>query len=534
MMPDVAAGVPQATAIASARRGGRAERARGAAIFLASLAVFLALAHLYGSTRIGGLRHWVLHDDFMISERYARNLAQGHGLVFNPGERVEGFSNPLTTLGICLPLELVGVEGRKLGLFVWFVNGALSSLIVLALVFGRSGKLRPPLVGCLAALVYLSLPHHGFFARSGMEVYVQAFLIVVVVTRLREGGLAFYLALAALPLAHAIDLPLGLSAAALRLWRERGRWLGEVRSLALAALPAVAYFVFRLLYYQDVFPNTYYLKAGDVMAPMRGARYLLAGAAWIAPLLVLAVMGLWRGRDGKDLSLLELGVFLIPFLIFVAKVGGDNFEWYRFVFILVPAVIELVAEAFASMAGARWAPLFLAGAAIQLGTNAWGYRHADGDIRWLLGWDRARVALGYGIKDNTEPGQTVALFGIGNAAYFGERYVIDMLGKAEAHIAHELPKGGRRVGHQKDDPDYVMSRRPDFVEMSYKADELADIDRLEQERHGRWGYFSELALNPVFRRDYSPVESDRGGVPIYVRNDLLPERWVVLPELVLP
>jgi hypothetical protein len=95
----------------------------GAAVFVASLAIFLALAHAYGCARIGGLRHWVLHDDFMISERYARNLARGRGLVFNPGEKVEGFSDPLMVLGVCLPLEWMHVEARKLGLFVWLVNG---------------------------------------------------------------------------------------------------------------------------------------------------------------------------------------------------------------------------------------------------------------------------------------------------------------------------------------------------------------------------------------------------------------------------
>ena len=32
-------------------------------------------------------------DDAFISFRYVRNLLDGHGLVFNPGERVEGYSN---------------------------------------------------------------------------------------------------------------------------------------------------------------------------------------------------------------------------------------------------------------------------------------------------------------------------------------------------------------------------------------------------------------------------------------------------------
>ena len=41
---------------------------------------------------------WFLTDDAFISFRYARNLLEGNGLVFNPGERVEGYSNFLWVL----------------------------------------------------------------------------------------------------------------------------------------------------------------------------------------------------------------------------------------------------------------------------------------------------------------------------------------------------------------------------------------------------------------------------------------------------
>src|SRR5262245_36467174 len=42
-------------------------------------------------------------DDAFISLRYARNLATGHGLVYNAGERVEGYTNFLWTLFLALP-----------------------------------------------------------------------------------------------------------------------------------------------------------------------------------------------------------------------------------------------------------------------------------------------------------------------------------------------------------------------------------------------------------------------------------------------
>src|SRR5262245_49032609 len=47
-----------------------------------------------------------LADDAFISFRYARNWAEGQGLVWNPGERVEGYTNFLWTFGIGLLVRL--------------------------------------------------------------------------------------------------------------------------------------------------------------------------------------------------------------------------------------------------------------------------------------------------------------------------------------------------------------------------------------------------------------------------------------------
>jgi arabinofuranosyltransferase len=47
-----------------------------------------------------------MHDDPFISFRYARNLADGNGLVYNIGERVEGYTNFLWTLLMTIPHKL--------------------------------------------------------------------------------------------------------------------------------------------------------------------------------------------------------------------------------------------------------------------------------------------------------------------------------------------------------------------------------------------------------------------------------------------
>jgi hypothetical protein len=63
------------------------------------IAAFAAVIGLYvahslsASLLIDGVRWFWLDDDQMISMRYARNLAEGNGLVWNLGERVEGYTN---------------------------------------------------------------------------------------------------------------------------------------------------------------------------------------------------------------------------------------------------------------------------------------------------------------------------------------------------------------------------------------------------------------------------------------------------------
>ena len=63
--------------------------------YIAYAAIFI----FQSSFVVSGERFFTLFDDAMIAMRYARNLADGYGLVWNPGgERVEGFTNPIWTI----------------------------------------------------------------------------------------------------------------------------------------------------------------------------------------------------------------------------------------------------------------------------------------------------------------------------------------------------------------------------------------------------------------------------------------------------
>ncbi|MBU1880572.1 hypothetical protein KKA08_00960, partial [bacterium] len=56
------------------------------------VALWLPIIIFGHSAEIGGERYWWLGDDAMISMRYAHNLANGDGLVWNAGEYIEGYT----------------------------------------------------------------------------------------------------------------------------------------------------------------------------------------------------------------------------------------------------------------------------------------------------------------------------------------------------------------------------------------------------------------------------------------------------------
>src|SRR5918993_5755754 len=109
-------------------------------------ACFVAWASLFiymsSFVAIDGRRYFSLIDDAMISMRYAWNLSHGFGLVWNPGEYVEGYTNPLMTLIMSLPALVLNKADAVLavqisGVVFVLVNAYLITSIAKHLVSGQ-------------------------------------------------------------------------------------------------------------------------------------------------------------------------------------------------------------------------------------------------------------------------------------------------------------------------------------------------------------------------------------------------------------
>ena len=99
--------------------------------FPLAVTTFLVYAGLFiyrTSFIVGGERYFSLFDDAMVSMRYARNLADGYGLVWNPGgERVEGFTNPLWVLYMAL-VHLLPIPPSKTSLVIQITAAILMAV----------------------------------------------------------------------------------------------------------------------------------------------------------------------------------------------------------------------------------------------------------------------------------------------------------------------------------------------------------------------------------------------------------------------
>jgi hypothetical protein len=324
---------------------------RSRSLFLAALLPLLALLAWQA------IRTYWLCDDAYISFRYVRNFVEGLGLVFNPGERVEGYTNFLWVLELAAIWKAVGLRPEEACtiLSLLYTAGTIALTTVLAL---RTPLRERRFLVAAGALLLLGASHtFAIWATSGLETRQFTFFVLLAAVWLTSKEKP-RLALASLALAAAESTRpeanlLFLCALA---WLVYDRThAGGVRPrevLAFAAPFAVlvgAHFLWRWTYYGDLWPNTYYAKHVRGW-PEAGIRYF--GAASIEfglyALIPAALFGaIARARSGDRVHLLGLAWILLH-AAYVLWIGGDHFE-YRVLDFYWPFLAVAAVEGIASL-----------------------------------------------------------------------------------------------------------------------------------------------------------------------------------------
>jgi hypothetical protein len=432
---------------------------------------------------------WIC-DDAYISYRYANNLLAGLGLVFNAGERVEGYTNFLWTLWISPGLALgYSAEGWSQLWGIACYVGSVSLLIVYHFRLRQlvsAGQLALP-IAALGAAFHVDW---SIYATSGLETSLYTFLLLagyLLLTsadlgtkQLVAGGLALGLAALTRPdgvlLAVIAGLFVMLTA---KPWFQRALIYGL--SFAVLWVPFVAW---RLLYYEDFFPNTYYAKSAYLTWYAQGWQYagLFFRKYWAllpAPLCLLGM--LWRtwrlpakpSQEGRLLpQALLAGAFAFTYTVYIIRIGGD-FMFARMLVPTVPFYLIILELSLIRLSATR--PLMHIGLAALLSLSFLLTPFPVTDTQWVKGISNEwmyYVSRGHETPDHRADilqryfaGLPVRVAFFGTEAQLVYRAAVPVAiesetGLTDRFIARQTLQHRGRIGHEKHAPvSYLIDER---------------------------------------------------------------------------
>ena len=432
------------------------------------------LGLLMGATVLAHVSAYVpcLQDDAFISFRYAQNLVEGRGLVFNPGDPVEGYTNFLWTLLVAIP-QVMGLSVE------WFATG-LGVLSVMGLVWlvGSMARERESALGLaiVPALLLAGDPPGVMEGVQGLETPFFALLVLGMIrATLREAAdpgkrpnSAILGALACLTRPEGA-LWVGITQGIRLLFERRLPGRQQLRGWALVTTVLVSQLVFRLAYYGAPVPNTFHAKVGGgADSLLRGLDYLGRFSASHTVFVVLALAGALQllRRERHLLHTWMLVGSVCAWCLYVVAVGGDFKITWRFVQPIMALGALLTLEALRAVRAPL--PAWGVGATALVLWGAFDFaperERALAEARFREEVTRDRKLVGTWLAEHVQPDAVLAIHSSGTVPFYAKLATIDMWGLSDRHIAsREMPDMGQGMpGHEKSDTNYVFGRKPDL------------------------------------------------------------------------
>jgi len=421
-------------------------------------------------------------DDAYISYRYARNWVEGNGLVYNLGERVEGFTNLSWTLLIGLGLAL-GAGAREVAHGLGLASGVGVLIATHSLARAGVSDSRAWLAGVAPWLVLASTAFQRW-STAGLETP----LFMALVTAALAAVLRRRLLLASVVLVLAtLTRPEGVLLAGLvfgfALLLDRGPGPRPWRPMILYGVALVALTAFRLLYYGSPLPNTFYAKVGGVpmtWGVLYAVDFLANGAALLLPpaLLALAAPRRW----GIAAAWVAAG------FVYVVWIGGDALGHSRLLLPVLPALAAMAvvgaARALDRAAGLGALALGCLGLCVvwsiygTVPTSLVALRHPKRErvLHETRRFDAGFEEVGYGkamvLRQRGERDALVAIGAIGAFGFYSQLPILDILGLVDPEIARSRPDAHSPrpalPGHQRWNTAAVFQRRPKYILIARK------------------------------------------------------------------
>ena len=466
-----------------------------------------------------------VQDDAYISYRYVENFVEGHGLVFNYGERVEGYTNFLwimiLALAVILGLPII-LTSQVLGVICGIGVIVMSYLIARLICNTRKWYLLliPPFLlainGALAYWIIGGMETALFILLTSMVIYFEVkkpsitpYLLVLLTLCRPEGGLYFGI----------IFL--------YRLFIIKSGWKNLIKYALIYIGLLIPYGIFKLLYFGDLLPNPFYAKTGTSLEYIKsGIEYLAYFSYHYADFGILFILPLvFARRISARLGLLLLSVIIT--VIYVVLVGGDVLRVHRFFLPILPFLFIGLAWTLGQLKKPKLIlPIVLILAAWMV-YIPWNYIHeTEGREIGLIAAMAGKADL---LLKSDKTNFTVATTTIGRMSYDLKGHkVIDMLGLTDRYIAKHPEKIEGLTSTWKElnfNTTYLLQQEPDYILFSTGYKPSAPAERA-------------LFLSSQFRRNYTSLpfllKGKSGLAPVWKKTRDLEKQNVILemPEYV--
>jgi len=437
-------------------------------------------------------------DDTYISFRYAENLAAGHGLSFNPGERLEAYSNFLWVV-ILAGLRALGFSLTAVGAYVGMAL-ALAGLWLSWRLLRR--RVAHPAQLLLPLLVYATAAPFVVYAVSAMETALFGLLLLALVTFAdRFHGrptTAAWVGMAASGLLLALARPEGVvvlpAAVAFMIWDGRGsegraralRLLGA--SLAVFVIGYAAYTVWRVGYFGEWLPTPFMSKGYEAFPILTAWRknfyqYFITGSYFEAPngyffaaLALASAAGVITARQRDAAARTDrLALFLAAVMAAIYMNFVDWMPGMRYHASLVGLLILPLARAQGLLPAAWWTRKPWRGGlgvalALVLVMGGYGVYRMGIATRVVAQSQReCNIPLARWLKESIPPDALIAIGDVGAIPYYSGLRTLDI---------HRESLTDRHIAREGFTVDYVLERQPHTVVINVRGVYAALMDPL--------------------------------------------------------
>jgi hypothetical protein len=423
-------------------------------------------------------------DDSFITYRYARNLAQGVGLVYNPGETVLSTTAPLYAIllaGLSLIVPDFHVLGSLIGVVSIVVGGWMVSR--LAERYLSSGlRLWAGLVYVLSSPLWLAL---------GMETALWIGLVLAgidMAQRERWGasGLLIGLAMLVRPdaaLPGALLFAVAVFTTAVRFQTTRKWWQPVVYFPGSAAVPLVLFAGWAMLTYGSPIPVTLGAKGAQAelgitglgvgVTAWEGLRLILRSLMEQSPLYVVVVLlALFGAASSLPLPVVIVVGWGALHLLAYMVLGVAPYRWYYAP--LVPGAALLAAYGLQYLQGrlslrGKGLAVGLVGVMAVLPLAAQGTTFSRIAEQMRLGgptdvmlpivdW-KIYQETGEWLNQNAPVEATVGVAEVGQLGFYARRWMTDYLGLLQPEASAMLRRGDLYSWLIRYAPDYLVFQR---------------------------------------------------------------------------